>query len=228
LGLRAETMNEPLAAIAEGTGGIFFHNNNDLYAGFLELAAPPQVAYRLSFRLHDGPYDGSYHKLKVTLVNARYASVQARPGYFAPTEKPASDTESARPKFDQEVMAKDTVEDFPIVINSQNGKLPSGETTVSVVVNVDISKLTFTKQKDRKTQKIRFVSALMDQQGSIVTAKEAAMELAFKEDTYNRFAKTGLNAKLTLQVPPGVYNLREVVEDAEGKLACSTRSIEIR
>ena len=100
--------------------------------------------------------------------------------------------------------------------------------SVAVVVKVDISKLNFTKLKDRKMQSIRFVSALLDAQGAIVAAKEATMDVAFKEDTYNRFAKTGLNAKLTLQVPPGVYSLREVVEEAQGKMACSTHPIEIR
>lgn len=54
------------------------------------------------------------------------------------------------------------------------------------------------------------------------------MDLALKEETYNRLFKSGLNAKLTLQVKPGVYNLREVIEDVEGKITCSTNSIEIR
>jgi VWFA-related protein len=52
MGLRVGAMNEPLAALAEGPGGIFFHDDNDLHAGFQELAAPPNVTYRLSCRLH--------------------------------------------------------------------------------------------------------------------------------------------------------------------------------
>ena len=100
--------------------------------------------------------------------------------------------------------------------------------TVSVVANVDISKLNFEKQKDRRTQKIRFLTALMDAQDAIIAAKEASMDLALKEGTYNRFAKSGLNAKLTLQVPPGLYKLREVVEEIGGKMSCSTNPIEVR
>jgi hypothetical protein len=72
------------------------------------------------------------------------------------------------------------------------------------------------------------VTALVDAQGAIVAAKEATMELALKEETYNRFAKSGLNAKLTLQAPAGTYTLREVVEEIEGKMACSTNPIELR
>ena len=227
VGLRVAAMNEPLAALAEGTGGIFFHDRNDLDTGFQELAAPPEITYRLSFRLPEGAVEDSYHKLTVKVLNARYKSVQARPGYFAPARK-AAEADTAASKVDREVIAADTLEDFPVQLSASNKKLPSGEMTVSVVANVDISKLNFGKQKDRRTQKIRFVTALLDAQGAIVSAKEAVMDLALKEDTYNRFAKSGINAKLTLQVAPGVYKLREVVEEIEGKMACSTNPIEVR
>jgi VWFA-related protein len=227
VGLRVEAMNEPLAALAEGTGGIFFHNNNDLDTGFRELAVPPEITYRLSFRLTDGAQADRYHKLTVKVVNARYKSVQSRPGYFAPAPK-ASEEENTPSKFDREVMGADTRDDFPVQLSARNNQLASGAMTVSVVANVDISKLNFGKQKGRRSQRIRFVTALMDAQGAMVAAKEATMDLALKEETYNRFAKTGLNAKLTLEVPPGVYKLREVVEEIEGKMACSTNPIEVR
>ncbi len=228
VGQRTETMNEPLAALAEGTGGSFFHNSNDLHAGFLQIGTPPETVYRLSFRLPDGVAGGTYHKLKVTVVHAPHESVQARPGYFAPAEKPQTEPVVESSKFDQEVMAADTVDDFPVDVSAQFGKPSSGGTTLFVVANVDISKLHFTKQGDRLKQTVRFVSALKDAQGTIVAAKEATMDLSLKESTYNRLAKTGLNAKLALQAPPGLYSVREVVEEsADRKLSCSTHSIEI-
>jgi VWFA-related protein len=227
VGLRVMAMNEPLAALAEGTGGIFFHDRNDLDTGFQELTAPPEITYRLSFRLPEGAAEDSYHKLTVKVLNARHKSVQARPGYFAPARKGA-EADNSPSKLDREVMATDTREDFPVQLSASNTPLAGGEVTVSVMANVDISKLNFGKQKDRRTQKIRFVTALMDERGGIVAAKEAVMDLALTEKTYNRFAKTGLNAKLTLQAPAGVYKLREVVEEGEGKMACSTNPIEVR
>ncbi len=228
MGLRLETMNEPLAALAEGTGGNFFHNSNDLTAGFLELEDPPEAVYRLSLRPQDVPADGTYHKLKVTVLRAPHKSVQARPGYFAPAAKSEPDPVVESSRFDREVMATDTIEDFPVDVSAQLGKPSGGTTTLVVLANVDISKLNFAKQGDRRKQTIRFVSALINAEGAIVIAKEATMELSLKEATYNRLAKTGLNAKLALQAPPGVYSVREVVEEtAERKLACSTHSIEI-
>ena len=36
-----------MAALAAGTGGTFFHNSNDLGAGFERLTEPPEVVYVL-------------------------------------------------------------------------------------------------------------------------------------------------------------------------------------
>jgi hypothetical protein len=53
--------------------------------------------------------------------------------------------------------------------------------------------------------------------------------LALKQETYDRLAKTGLNAELSFQMTPGVYGLREVVEEAvESKLSSATHSVDLR
>ena len=156
-------------------------------------------------------------------------SVQARPGYFEPTKQAARETEPGLSKFDQEVLAADTIEDFKVDVSAQDAKFPGGEKAVSVIARVDISKLNFTRQADRLKQTIRFVSAFTDAQGAVVAAKEAAMELSLKDATYTRLLKSGINAKLTMPVPPGTYSLREVVEEISGqRFACSTHPIEIR
>ena len=56
-----------MAQVAEGTGGEFFHNNNDLKAGFGRLAGSPG-AYILAFAPKDLKPDGKFHQLKVTLA----------------------------------------------------------------------------------------------------------------------------------------------------------------
>jgi len=98
-----------------------------------------------------------------------------------------------------------------------------------VVVRIDVSKLQFGTQDGRKTQRIAFVSALLDAEGKVVTAKEGFMDLALTPETYERLAKSGLNAELSFEVAPGVYKLREVVqEEVSGKLSSSTNSVDLR
>src|SRR5262249_51638706 len=71
--------------LADGTGGTFYHNNNDLEGGFKTLLAGAECRYLLAFspaklkpRVH--------HSLKVK-VDGPGLRVQARSGYSAPAPK---------------------------------------------------------------------------------------------------------------------------------------------
>jgi len=77
----ASTRSEVLADLAYGTGGTFFHNNNDLDQGFRQTADVPEYIYVLGFSPQK--LDGKFHKLKVKLKNRERLTVQARAGYYA-------------------------------------------------------------------------------------------------------------------------------------------------
>jgi len=74
---------EALAEIADGTGGTFFHSNNDLEGGLNALASGPAARYLLEISLQDVKQNGGYHALKVE-VDRKNLKIQAREGYFAP------------------------------------------------------------------------------------------------------------------------------------------------
>jgi len=72
-----------MAEFADGTGGTFFRNNNDLQGGLTGLAAGPEYKYLLELSVNDVKQNGTYHALKVE-VDRKDMKVQAREGYFAP------------------------------------------------------------------------------------------------------------------------------------------------
>jgi VWFA-related protein len=72
-----------MAEFADGTGGTYFHNSNDLAGGLQNLTAAPEYVYLLEFSLQNVKLDGAYHRLKVK-VNRDGLQLQARRGYFAP------------------------------------------------------------------------------------------------------------------------------------------------
>jgi VWFA-related protein len=78
------TVNENvMAELADGTGGTFFHNSNDLDAGFKRLTEAPEYLYLLEVSPQNVKANGSYHTLKVK-VRQGGLKVQARRGYYAP------------------------------------------------------------------------------------------------------------------------------------------------
>jgi VWFA-related protein len=72
-----------MSELAVGTGGRFFHNNNDLLGGLEMLAAVPENEYLLEISLKDVKANGAFHRLQVKLHNPGL-EVLARKGYVAP------------------------------------------------------------------------------------------------------------------------------------------------
>jgi len=72
-----------MAELADGTGGTYFHNSNDLTAGLKELAEEPPCVYLLELSLDGVKQNGTFHRLKVK-VSRRDAQLEARRGYFVP------------------------------------------------------------------------------------------------------------------------------------------------
>ena len=93
-----------MAELADGSGGTYFHNSNDLEAGFKQLAAAPEYVYILELSLDNVKPDGTYHRLKVK-VDRKGLQLQARRGYFAPKpekDKPESNkVEKREPEKDK-------------------------------------------------------------------------------------------------------------------------------
>lgn len=73
----------PMAELAQATGGTYFHNSNDLGAGFKKLVEAPETLYMLEISLDNVKPDGRFHPLKVT-VDRLGLEIAARPGYFLP------------------------------------------------------------------------------------------------------------------------------------------------
>ena len=75
--------SDVLAELADGTGGTFVHNTNDLEGGLRRLTAVPEFVYLLEIPLRDVKRNNTYHALSVKVAKSG-VHVQARRGYVAP------------------------------------------------------------------------------------------------------------------------------------------------
>jgi VWFA-related protein len=81
--LEVHAEENALSDVADGTGGTFIHNSNDLEAGFKALAEGPESVYLLELSLDNVKPDVTFHRLKVK-VDRDGLQLQARRGYFTP------------------------------------------------------------------------------------------------------------------------------------------------
>jgi VWFA-related protein len=215
---------------AVGTGGRYFHNRNDLTAGYYSLAVAPQTEYLLGFTPENEKRNGHFHKLKVEVTAPGKFGVQARPGYFAP-QKETEEASEATPeeKIDAEVRGTNERSDFPVRIDGQLRAGANGIQELHVGTHVDVKKLPFGREQNRHVETLTFVAALFDTHGNMVAGKEAQMQLALKPDTFARFSKSGIDGAMSLEAPPGTYRLRVVVEEAlRGEMTAASRNVQIQ
>lgn len=225
------TLTAAMADFAVGTGGRFFHNRNDLAAGYYSLAAAPETEYLLGFVPGKEEFNAKFHKLKVTVSAPGKFNVQARPGYFAPTKEFQEQASQPTPeeKIDAEVRGSDERSDFPLSVSERPVTASSGGRELSVQTRVDIQKLPFEMKEDRHVDMLTFVAALFDSQGKMVTGKEAQMQFALKSESFERFSKSGISGAMSLEAPPGSYRLRVVVEEAlHNEMSATSQQVQIQ
>jgi VWFA-related protein len=220
--------NDSMAVLASATGGKFFQNSNDLGGGLVEIAALPEVTYALSFSPDDLKENGTYHNLKVRVPGMHDISISARPGYFAPSHERNSPSAKFQ-KLTKQVMLNDDLAEVGTEVTTQSGTNATGESALKVTVHVNGKSLSFKKENNNiRNERLIFITALFDMQNHYLGGNEALMEMNLKNETYTQISKDGVDAKTTLQAPPGTYRLREVVQEVvAGRLSASTHTVEI-
>lgn len=219
-------MGDALAELADGTGGTFFHDRNDIGQGLLQAAAEPEVSYVLGFAPQNLKLDGKYHNLKVTLANKGKWTIQARHGYFAPKGE-ANPEAAAKEEIQQAIFSQDELRELPIECQAQFFKGADG-THLSVVTHVGAEGLKFRKVDDRNQETLTITTAIFDENGKMLAGLQRVLDLRLKDATLEHVNKTGLNVKLGFDLQPGSFLVRTVVRDSEGaQMGATNRTVVI-
>jgi len=221
-------LNDAMGNLADATGGLFFHDNNDLDRAFKELGMRPEVSYLLG--IAPEKLDAKYHRLKISLTAARHATVQARKGYVAALDTPKAREATALSRADREVLATSTVQQAPVTVMAAPEKAGDGRQLARLTFHVDIGKVQFHDRDGARAQRFHLIAVLFDAQGAFVAGIEGALELALKPASYGRLQQDGYDADVRLAVPPGAYHLRTVIVEGDdsGRYGTATQPVEIR
>jgi hypothetical protein len=212
----ATQADDILAELAYGTGGTFFHNDNDLKGGLNVIAARPEYVYVLGFSPQELKYDGAYHGLKVTLMKPVNFTVQARRGYWAPRHAVDS-AEAAKEELEQTVFSRDEVQAIPLDVQTEFFQSGDQKFELTVTAQLDAKALRFNKAQDRNDDTLTVVAGLFDPNGNYIAGVEKVLELHLRDRTLEAFQNAGIKVKENFNVAPGRYLVRVVVRDSGGK-----------
>jgi VWFA-related protein len=235
---REVVAGDVLAQVAEGTGGEFFHNNNDLKAGFGRLAGSPG-SYILAFAPKDLKPDGKFHQLKVRLAEKETAySIQARRGYFAPRneaeakagaeEVEASSTAvQVQEQMRETLLSKTEIAQFPVVLDAKVSEGQGETRELSLLSHVDPQSLHLQKEGDHNLDTLTFIFGVFDQKENLVIAQQRHANVDVADGQLPEFLKAGIDVDMAFQLKPGSYRIREVVTDSEQRLTALSRKVDI-
>jgi VWFA-related protein len=217
---------DTLASFADGTGGTFFHNNNDFDEGFRRVAEAPEYSYVLGFAPQNLKLDGTFHVLKVTLKSQHNLSVQARRGYYAP-KNVEDKAEQAKQEIQDAMFSQDELHDLPFDLRTQFFKASDTQAKLTVLAHMDARRLHFRKAEGRNGDELTFASALFNQNGNFVQGTQKVVTFRLRDETLAHMLNSGITMKTNFDVKPGNYLVRVVVRDEEGQLSAKNGAVDI-
>jgi VWFA-related protein len=224
----ASAQDDLLAVLADGTGGVFFHNNNDFDEGFRRVADTPEYSYVLAFVPQNLKLDGSFHELKVTLKSPQKLTLQARRGYYAPKNFTSPD-EQAKQEIVDAMYSQEELHNLPVNLHTQFYKTTDGDAKLVILAHVDIKRLRFRKADGRNNNVLTCAFAVFNRNGNLVQGTEEILTMHLKDETLEHKLDSGRTLKSSFDVKPGSYLVRLVVRDAEGQLmSAENGTVEIR
>jgi VWFA-related protein len=222
---RESTARDVLEEVAQGTGGEFLKNTNDLPTGFAVLAGSP--AYYLGFAPTDMKLDGKFHDLKVELAEKHAGfSIQARRGYFAPRSEAeaAASAEQGAP-IDSEAQTKEQIREavysrtdlqqLPVTMDVKVFSTKTEDRELVLSGRLDTKALHLRKDGQRNLNNVTFVSAIFDQKDNLVQLQRGQAKLDAPDAQLQQVLTAGLKMDSTFELKPGIYRVREVVTDSE-------------
>jgi VWFA-related protein len=209
-----------LIDLAADTGGLSFHDNNDLGAGLRELVSAPEAYYLLAFVPQNLKYDGHFHSVKVQLAGKNKYTIQARKGFYAPKHGETPQEVAARDIQDA-LFSQEEQHGLPVALQTQYYKTDATGAKLAVLAHVDLAHIRFDKADGRNENDLTVVAAVFDRNGNYVTGTQKIVEMKLRDETLARLSQTGVTVRTSFDVKPGDYVVRLVVRDSKAALVAA-------
>jgi VWFA-related protein len=226
--LNADMMSqeEPLTQLAHDTGGIFYHNSNDLHAGLKAVSDREAHSYVLTYASPAQKADGRYHKIKLE-VSRPGLQLSYRKGYYAPKEQTSFER---RRKEDilEALNAPGNVNEIPVGFSYNSYQVDDSRYEVELLTRVDVRRMTFVEEESRRKNLISLVVVAFDESDRYVDGLQKDVSFNLSDSSYAELLSRGFASKVTIRVPPGRYKIRTVVrESVQGKMGSLSKGVEV-
>jgi hypothetical protein len=220
--------DEALGAIAEATGGTYFHNNNDYDEAFRRLAGVPEYHYVLGFSPRDTQLDDKFHPLKVTVVNRRGLEVKARQGYYA-SSRDLSPEETAEYEIEDALYSPvDPSGPLSFDLRSRIEPASNADCALEISALLDPKELHMRRDDGVSRKSLTVVFGLFNSRGRVLQVTRKDVGLQVRDLDMEKMSGRWVPVKSIFPVKPGAYQIRVVVRDGdERRLGAVSSAVEV-
>lgn len=221
---RGET-HTVLSYLAEGTGGSFVRNRNDLGAGIGDIMSEQSGYYLIGFRPSDAspdPATGRPRRHNLTVkVKRTGLKARTRTGYFGVRDE----EQKTKPRTRDEQMSAALLSPFSsgdvgVSLTSLFGTEPGGDKPyVRSLLHVDASTLTFKETGGARATELDVLLVAFGADGRVVEQASYPQAVrAADEQEYQRLVRDGLTYIFNLPIKSaGAYQIRAAVRDSSSE-----------
>jgi VWFA-related protein len=224
-----------MVMLANDTGGLFFHDSNDIAGQLRKAVADTEGYYLLGYHPDPGTFDPKtglpkFHKVEVKLTRAGL-HVRSRSGFFGKSDSYAAHKAVGRQAEMAEALQSPFGENqIHVRLTTLFAQSPTVGSFVDAMLHVDAKDLKFTDQPDGWHKAVIDVEAVtFGEDGQPVDSSGKTFTLQYKDAAYQKALKNGIVYNMQQPVKkPGAYQLRIALRDADTEqLGSANEFIEI-
>ena len=217
-----------LDTVAKATGGVSVVNTNNFKGGLDKVLARSQSYYLLAYTPAERFDNKSFRKLEIK-VKREGVRVYAHRGYVARADA-TRETRTKEEAIAAAVTSPIAKRDIDVSANFElKPSTTKNGNRVDIHLRIDPSKLNFTQNAEGHYQtSFDVVGFVYDQLGRVRGGFSETINTNLTAGNYQEAMKTGLTYSASTQLPPGAFQVRAVVREAEtGATGSTARYLEI-
>jgi VWFA-related protein len=227
-----------LEQLAQGTGGIFFHDDNDLSQGLASALDDMSSYYLIGYQPQRTDFDQvrgrpKFHKTEVKVLRAGL-QVRSRNGFVGVPDPPAFSEDAGRKSGKEELrkalFSPFHANGFPVHLSAfysastaKDPKTGRRPTLLRAMLTIDARGLKFNDTPEGKKQlNLDIVAAAYGANNEVVASSDRIFSVAMTPDEMHQTVAAGLVYNFEIEIAkPGPYQLRVAAWDANAELAGS-------
>jgi VWFA-related protein len=221
---------DALSYLAQKTGGIFVHDNNDLNHGLRRIVDSEQGYYLIAYRPDDSETETSQARTyKVTLRLKRpELSLRTRSGFHRVEPlKPVDGAPKAKNELLREALTSPFVREG---VRLKMTALFTGGSQIKILLHVDARDIGLAQSSENNYEGSFDVTAVaFDDNGKVAKEVGRTQVMRVPFDGYEQFRRDGFVYLITMPIDrPGPYQVRLALRDANsGRLGSDSQFVEV-